>query len=235
MSDHPYQNASLSVDDRVDDLIGRMTLDEKIAQLGSYWGYQLLEDGGFSAVSARDLLVDGIGQVTRAGGSTNLLPQDSAALANDIQRFLVEETRLGIPALVHEECCSGYMARGAMVYPQAIGIASSWRPELAERMATEIRRQIRVTGGHQALSPVLDVTRDPRWGRLEETFGEDHHLVADFGVAYVRGLQGDGLEDDGFRGDGQGGRRRDGDGQALRGLRDCGGRHELGAGPHRAS
>lgn len=204
MTDARYRDPSLPVDARVDDLLGRMTLDEKLAQLGSTWGYQLLKDGGFDAAAAGRLLADGVGQLTRAGGSTNLLPEDSARFANDVQRYLVEETRLGVPALVHEECCSGYMARGATVYPQAVGIAASWRPELAERMATEIRRQIRVAGGHQALSPVLDVTRDPRWGRLEETFGEDHHLVADFGVAYVRGLQGDGFEADGFRGDGAG-------------------------------
>ena len=148
---------------------------------------------------------DGVGQVTRVGGSSNLLPEDAAALANAIQRFLVEETRLGVPALVHEECCSGYMARGATVYPQALGIAASWRPDLAERMATEIRRQIRVCGGHQALAPVLDVARDPRWGRTEETFGEDHHLVADFGVAYVRGLQGDPADAARLAGDGAGG------------------------------
>jgi beta-glucosidase len=200
-----YRDPSLSVDDRVDDLLARMTLDEKLAQIGSYWAYQVVEGGAFSAEKARALMPDGVGQITRVGGSSNLLPEDATRLGNGIQRYLVEETRLGIPALVHEECCSGYMARGATVYPQALGIAASWRPDLAERMATEIRRQIRVAGGHQALAPVLDVTRDPRWGRTEETFGEDHHLVADFGVAYVRGLQGDGFEADGFQGDGAGG------------------------------
>ena len=200
-----YRDPALPIDDRVDDLLAQMTLDEKLAQIGSLWAYQFIEGGAFSAGNAQDLVPDGIGQVTRVGGSSNLLPEDAARLGNAIQRHLVEETRLGIPALVHEECCSGYMARGATVYPQALGIAASWRPDLAERMATEIRRQIRVAGGHQALAPVLDVTRDPRWGRTEETFGEDHHLVGDFGVAYVRGLQGDGFEDDGFRGDGAGG------------------------------
>ena len=200
-----YRDPSLPVDDRVDDLLGQMTLDEKLAQIGSLWAYQCIDRGAFAPEKARPLLADGVGQVTRVGGSSNLLPEDAARLGNAIQRHLVEETRLGIPALVHEECCSGYMARGATVYPQALGIAASWRPELAERMATEIRRQIRVCGGHQALAPVLDVTRDPRWGRTEETFGEDHHLVADFGVAYVRGLQGDPDHPAPFAGDGAGG------------------------------
>ena len=199
-----YRDPALSVDDRVDDLLAQMTLDEKLAQIGSFWAYQFIERGAFVAEKARALVPDGIGQVTRVGGSSNLLPEDAARLGNAIQRHLVDETRLGVPALVHEECCSGYMARGATVYPQALGIAASWRPELAERMATEIRRQIRVAGGHQALAPVLDVTRDPRWGRTEETFGEDHHLVGDFGVAYVRGLQGDPDDDGRFAGDGAG-------------------------------
>ena len=207
MPDAParYRDPALPVDDRVDDLLARMTLDEKLAQIGSYWAYQFIEGGAFSADKARALMPDGVGQVTRVGGSSNLLPEDAVVLGNAVQRYLVEETRLGIPALVHEECCSGYMARGATVYPQALGIAASWRPDLAERMATEIRRQIRVAGGHQALAPVLDVTRDPRWGRTEETFGEDHHLVADFGVAYVRGLQGDPADPARFVGDGAGG------------------------------
>ena len=200
-----YRDPSLSVADRVDDLLSQMTLDEKLAQLGSFWAYQFIERGGFAPENARGLMADGVGQITRVGGSSNMLPQDAVVLGNAIQKYLVEETRLGIPALVHEECCSGYMARGATIYPQALGIAASWRPDLAEEMATQIRQQIRVAGGHQALAPVMDVTRDPRWGRTEETFGEDHHLVADFSVAYVRGLQGDPTDPDRFRGDGAGG------------------------------
>ena len=191
-----YKDASLPVEDRVDDLIAQMTLDEKLAQIGSYWAYELIDHGAFDASKAAALLGDGIGQITRVGGSSNLLPKDTARLANDIQRYLAEKTRLGIPAMVHEECCSGFMTRGAVVYPQALGLAASWRPDLVETMAAQIRRQIRAVGGHQALSPVLDVTRDPRWGRTEETFGEDHHLVADVGVAYVRGLQGEGFGED---------------------------------------
>jgi beta-glucosidase len=139
-----------------------------------------------------------LGQVTRAGGSSNLLPEETAELMNSVQRFLLDNTRLGIPAMNHEECCSGYMARGATVYPQAIGVASTWDPQYAERMAAGIREEMRSVGAHQALSPVLDVTRDPRWGRTEETFGEDQRLVADMGVAYVKGLQGDGPGDGGI-------------------------------------
>ncbi|MCB0206661.1 MAG: glycoside hydrolase family 3 protein, partial [Anaerolineae bacterium] len=181
-----YRDSTQPVEARVADLLGRMTLEEKLAQLGSAWIYELDDPK-----DARRLLGHGIGQITRIGGASNLKPAESAARANAIQRFLVEETRLGIPAMVHEECCAGYMARDATVFPQIIGLASTWQPELAGKMAEVVRRQMRAVGAHQGLSPVLDVVRDPRWGRVEETFGEDAHLVASMGVAYVRGLQTD--------------------------------------------
>lgn len=188
-----YLDPKRSVDERVDDLLARMTLDEKVAQLGSVWVYDLLDVLTFSEDKARALIGQGIGQITRLGGATSLDPGASARLANQIQAFLVEGTRLGIPAIVHEECCSGYMARGATCFPQIIGLASTWDPDLVESMTSTIRAQMRAVGSHQGLAPVLDVTRDPRWGRVEETFGEDPYLVSRLGVAYVRGLQGDDL------------------------------------------
>ena len=105
----------------------------------------------------------------------------------------MEQTRLGIPAIIHEECCVGLMSAGSSVFPQIIGLASTFRPDLAEDMTTAIRQQMRAIGAHQGLAPVLDVARDPRWGRVEETFGEDPTLVSQFGVSYIRGLQGDDL------------------------------------------
>ena len=179
-----YQDLAQPIDARVADLLARMTLDEKIAQLGSAWIYELTDPE-----RASHLMRHGIGQITRIGGASNLTPTESAATANAIQRFLVGQTRLGIPAMVHEECCAGYMARGATVFPQIIGLASTWQPELATAMAEVVRTQMRSVGAHQGLSPVLDVVRDPRWGRVEETFGEDAYLVARMGVAYVHGLQ----------------------------------------------
>jgi beta-glucosidase len=131
-----------------------------------------------------------LGQVTRIGGASSLDPAAGAELANTIQKYLVENTHLGIPAMVHEECCSGYMARNATCFPQIIGVASTWEPDLVEAMAAVVRTQMRAAGAHQGLSPVIDVTRDPRWGRTEETFGEDPYLVSRMGVALVRGLQG---------------------------------------------
>ncbi|HZQ81954.1 MAG TPA: glycoside hydrolase family 3 N-terminal domain-containing protein [Gaiellaceae bacterium] len=185
-----YLDPERAVSERVDDLLGRMTLDEKLGQLGSAWSFELAEGGAFSAEQARRLARDGLGQVTRVGGASGYRSDEAAQFANAVQRFLVEETRLGIPAIVHEEICSGLMARGSTIFPQAIGLASTWDPGLAETLADAVRVQMRAVGAQQGLSPVLDVCRDPRWGRTEETFGEDPYLVSRMGIAFVRGLQG---------------------------------------------
>src|SRR5690606_7038010 len=105
-------------------------------------------------------------------------PAEVARRNAEVQAFLTQHTRLGIPALIHDECCSGYMARGATVFPQMIGMASTWEPELVEAATSVIRQQMLATGVRQGLAPVLDVTRDPRWGRVEETCGEEPYLVA---------------------------------------------------------
>lgn len=182
-----YLDSTQPVEVRVNNLLDRMTLDEKLAQLGSVWVYELLP---FEERAAA-LLQQGIGQITRIGGASNLPPREAAEIANRIQKYLLEETRLGIPAIVHEECCSGYMARGATSFPQAIGLAATWEPELAAQMADVIRTQVRAAGAHQGLAPVLDIAQDPRWGRVEETFGEDPYLAGSLGAAYVRALQGE--------------------------------------------
>ncbi len=122
-------------------------------------------------------------------GATNLRQRGVAELANEIQRFLVEETRLGIPAIIHEECLHGLLARESVCFPQSIGQAATWDPDLVRAMAERLGRELRAAGAHQALAPILDITRDPRWGRVEETYGEDPYLVAVLGAAYVRGLQ----------------------------------------------
>ena len=188
-----YLDPSRTLEERVRDLLDRMTLEEKLAQLGAVWGSALAEGDRFSAPKAKQALHAGIGHITRIAGGSLLGPRQSAELANEIQRFLIEDTRLGVPAIVHEESCAGYTARGATCFPQAIGLASTFEPELIEKMALAIRRQMRAVGAHQALAPVLDLARDPRWGRTEETYGEDPYLASRIGVAYVRGLQGDDL------------------------------------------
>lgn len=182
-----------SIAKRVADLLGQMTLDEKLAQIGSYFIYDLQTRGELDQKKIDEKLKHGIGQITRLGGASTLDPGCAAKTANIIQRFLVEQTRLGIPAIVHEECCSGAMVLGGSMYPEMLGLASTFQPELAEQMTTVIRKQLRAIGAHQGLAPVLDISRDPRWGRVEETFGEDPTLVAHFGVAYIRGLQGEDL------------------------------------------
>jgi beta-glucosidase len=186
----PYADPSLDVSKRVEDLLGRMTLDEKLAQLGCVWSTELIDPDGFSPAKARECLAHGTGHVTRVSGSTGLRPNGVAAFVNAIQRWLVEETRLGIPAIVHEESTAGLLARDATQFPQAIGLAATWEPALLEAVGRVIREQMLAVGARHTLAPVLDVARDPRWGRTEETYGEDPYLVSRLGVAYVRGVQG---------------------------------------------
>ena len=189
----PYRDSTCTVAERVADLLARMTLDEKIAQLGSAWVFQLAGAHGFDQARAAPVLVDGIGHVTRVCGASGFTASEAAAFNNAVQRHLREHTRLGIPAIVHEEICAGLMAREATVFPQAIGVAATFRPELNAEIADAVRLQMRAIGAHHGLSPVLDLCRDPRWGRLEETYGEDPHLVTQMGLSYIRGLQGDDL------------------------------------------
>ncbi|MCA9955052.1 MAG: hypothetical protein KC434_10050, partial [Anaerolineales bacterium] len=120
-----YRDPAQPINGRITDLLNRMTLEEKVAQLGSSWVYQLLAGRQLDLAKAAKLMSQGIGQITRVGGASSLAPAEAAAVANSIQRYLVEETRLGIPAIVHEECCSGYMTRDATCFPQIIGVAST--------------------------------------------------------------------------------------------------------------
>ncbi|MEF8851129.1 MAG: glycoside hydrolase family 3 N-terminal domain-containing protein [Haloarculaceae archaeon] len=167
-----------------------MTIEEKTAQLGSVNADQLLEDGELDREAAAELLEDGMGHLTRIGGEGGLDPVDAARVTNELQGIL-RETRLGVPAIPHEECLSGYMGPDGTTFPQGIGLASTWNPELIRDVTETIRGQMSAIGTAHALSPVFDVARDLRWGRVEETFGEDPYLVAEMGTAYVEGLQGD--------------------------------------------
>ncbi len=189
-----YRGAARSVEERVADLLARMTLEEKVAQIGGCWSRDLIEGSAFSPEKADERIRHGIGEITRVGGATALHPEESAALLNAVQKYLVEGTRLGIPAIIHEESCAGYMARDATCFPQAIGCAATWDPESVQQMADVIRQQMLAVGARHTLAPVLDVARDPRWGRVEETFGEDPYLISAIGTAYVKGLQGADLQ-----------------------------------------
>jgi len=172
-----------------------MTREEKVAQLGSVWSFEIVGIGTLDHDRAKALIGNGIGQITRLAGGTNLVASEVAALANDIQRYLIEETRLGIPAIVHEESLHGLVSRDAPCFQQSIGAAAAWDTDLVEATAATIRRRMLATGARHSLAPVLDVTRDPRWGRIEETYGEDPYLAAELCCAYVRGLQGASLAD----------------------------------------
>jgi beta-glucosidase len=189
----PYRDPIRSVEERVADLLARMTLAEKLAQVGSVWAFEFVGDDGVDEGRLAAAAPDGIGQVTRLAGSTNLRPAEVARAADAIQRQLIERTRLGIPALIHEECLHGLLAWGAPCFQQSIGAAATFDPPLVEAVARTIGRRMLMTGGRLALAPVLDLTRDARWGRVEETYGEDPYLATALGLAYIRGLQGDDL------------------------------------------
>lgn len=187
-----YLDQQRSVEERVEALLSQMTLEEKVAQLWGVWVTDVINDARqLDSSKAQKHLANGAGHLTRVGALSLVPPTQNAALANSIQRYLVENTRLGIPAILHEESCAGYLARGATTFPQAIGMAATWQPELIEKMADIIRQQMRAVGGHHTLAPVLDVVRDARWGRVEETFGEDPFLISALGTAYTKGIQGD--------------------------------------------
>ncbi|MEU8386107.1 glycoside hydrolase family 3 protein, partial [Streptosporangium sp. NPDC048865] len=211
----PWRDPALPVAERVDALLAEMTLEEKIGQLGSRWlgnamgaghGEEPGEPGEategtanvaplqdvFAAsgnVPFEEAVRHGLGHLTRIFGSAPVTPAEGAAEVVRLQSEVVRQSRFGIPALVHEECLTGFTTYGATVYPAAIAWGATFDPDLVERMAAAIGRDMRAVGVHQGLSPVLDVVRDYRWGRVEETMGEDPYLVATLGAAYVRGLE----------------------------------------------
>ena len=172
--------------------MSRMTLAEKVAQLGSVnWEHTHLDDATthrFSPEAARRLIPSGIGEVTRPGDRHD--GRSASEFANAIQKYLVEETRLGIPALLHEEALHGFVAPGGTSFPQAIALAATFDPALVEDVFAVAARQARARGVEHVLAPVVDVARDPRWGRIEETYGEDPYLVSRMGVGAVLGFQG---------------------------------------------
>ena len=193
-----YRDPDAPADERTLDLLSRMTLEEKAAQMVCVWNTKaetLVDaEGRFDLAKAKAAFAGrhGLGQVGRpsdAGGG--LGPRGTAELTNAVQRFFLEQSRLCIPVLFHEECLHGHAAIDATSFPQPIGLAATFDPELVESLYAMTALEARVRGTHQALTPVVDVARDPRWGRVEETFGEDPYLVSRMGVATVRGFQGD--------------------------------------------
>jgi beta-glucosidase-like glycosyl hydrolase len=210
-----WQDPNRSVPERVSALLEVMTLAEKVAQLGSRWvgnsgpGPEAagtddpdriattvapMEDVfATGSIPFEQATEHGIGHLTRVFGSAPVSAEEGAAIVVRRQRSIVDRTRLGIPAIVHEECLTGFTSFDATVYPAAIAWAATFDPDLVQRMAVAIGQDLAAVGVHQGLSPVLDVVRDYRWGRVEETMGEDPYLVGILGAAYVRGLEGNGI------------------------------------------
>src|SRR3954463_10189345 len=216
-----WQDTALPAPERVELLLRELTLEEKVAQLGSRWVGNDMQpsdetpaDGPASDPAEAEVLHvapmqdvcaapaptpreeasrNGLGHLTRVYGSAPVTAADGAGGLGRPPRGGLANSRLGIPALVHEECLTGFTAFRATVYPAAIAWGATFDPDLVERMAAAIGRDMADLGIHQGLSPVLDVVRDYRWGRVEETIGEDPHLVAILGAAYVRGLQSAGV------------------------------------------
>lgn len=205
-----YRNPRLPVEQRVADLLGRMTPEEKVAQTEAIWVTEqkklfIDEQGNFSLNDKmKELLKNGIGQmsgpslglasdlVDRTGPYQKKGPRENAVFNNELQKYVIEHNRLGIPVVFHEEALHGFAARGATSFPQAIALAGTWDVDLVQEVFSAAAMEARARGTHQVLAPVVDLGREPRWGRTEETYGEDPYLVSRMGVAAVQGFQGQG-------------------------------------------
>jgi beta-glucosidase len=195
-----YRNAKLPVEQRVEDLLSRMTLEEKVRQLQGTWqnrafvsdaSHMIVDDqGAFVPEHAAVQWKDGLGEMSRP--SERRGPREMAEFTNMAQKWLKEHTRLGIPTIFHEECLHGHAGPKGTSYPQAIALASTWDPGLLRDIFSATAAEVRSRGAQQCLAPVLDLARDPRWGRTEETYGEDPYLVSRMGVAAIEGFQGSG-------------------------------------------
>ena len=214
MEYYKYKDGALSIADRVTDLLSHMTIDEKMAQMMAVNTdvkdkIVAKADGGFDIEAVKHELRHGIGQVARLsetkGGqsqtadtdATPLTPYENASLSNVLQQFFIEETRLGIPAIFHEEALHGLASAHATSFPQPIAMASTFNTDLVQQAYSLMAKECRLRGAHQVLSPVVDIARDARWGRVEETYGEDTYLATQMGAAAVSGFQGDNTYTDG--------------------------------------
>ena len=199
----PWRDPARPAGQRVADLLSRMTLAEKVAQLGSIWQGAAADGEGVAPMQDQfnedqppldELIKNGLGQLTRVYGSRPVPAAAGMRALAGLQARIVAGSRFGIPAVAHEECLTGFAAWGATIYPTPLAWGASFDPELVGEMAAAFGATMRAAGVHQGLAPVLDVTRDYRWGRVEETIGEDPYLVGAVGTAYVRGLQSAGLQ-----------------------------------------
>jgi beta-xylosidase len=198
-----WRDPARPADERVADLLARMTLEEKLAQLGSAW--MGASDDGDNVAPGQDefrdksppfeeLISHGLGQLTRVFGTRPVTPAAGIRALATLQERIVAANRFGIPAVAHEECLTGFAAWSATIFPAPLSWGASFDPGLVTEMAAAIGHSMYAVGIHQGLAPVLDVTRDARWGRTEETIGEDPYLIGTIGTAYVKGLQSAGVQ-----------------------------------------
>ncbi len=193
-----YKNSALPSKVRAADLLKRMTVDEKIAQLQCYYNKSFYVDsnGRFSIDKANKHFKNGIGQIARIneaipGRTINQHPKEAALLYNEVQKYFIEKTRLGIPVMIHEEGLHGQQSQDATSFPIPIALASTWDESLLTEIFSNVAEEIRARGGQEVLAPVVDVVRDPRWGRTEETLGEDPFLISKLAIAEIKGFQGE--------------------------------------------
>jgi beta-xylosidase len=198
-----WRDQARPADERVADLLGRMTLAEKVAQLGSIWQGASVDGDGVAPMQDQfseeqppldELIKNGLGQLTRVFGTRPVPAAAGVRALAGLQARIVASSRFGIPAVAHEECLTGFAAWGAAIFPTPLSWGASFDPALVREMAAAFGATMRAGGVHQGLAPVLDVTRDYRWGRTEETIGEDPYLVGTVGTAYVQGLQSAGVQ-----------------------------------------
>lgn len=185
-----YKDSTRPIPERVEDLLSRMTLEEKAAQLCGDLPASFIKDGKVSVETLREKFPNGHGRFTQYSMVGIVDPVQIAEISNELQHYFVEETRLGIPVALQTENLCGYPAAGGTLFPAQINVGCTWEPELAGEMAAVIGQESRSVGINSAMSPVIDVSRDPRWGRTYETYGEDPYLISRMGVEYVKGMQG---------------------------------------------
>jgi len=186
----PKPFSTPQIDARVDAIMADMTLTEKIAQIQGIRPTELMEDGKLSFEKCREKIPNGIGHMCQFSSSFTMEPEELRDFVREVQSYLMTETRLKIPAVFHEEAITGFSTKGATTFPQQIGIACSWNPEMATRNALSTRKNMKAVGANYALSPMLDVIRTAHWPRIEESYGEDPYLTSAMGVAFIKGLQG---------------------------------------------
>lgn len=188
-----YKDQNQNIEIRVEDLLSRMTLEEKAAQLCGNLPSSVITDGELDMEKLREVGKHGHGRFTQYSLVGLVSPEKIASISNRIQRFFIEETRLGIPVALQSENLCGYPAAGGTIFPAMCNLGCAWEPELLETMGEIIGEESKAVGINSAMSPVIDVSRDPRWGRTYETFGEDPYLISQMGLHYVRGMQKKGV------------------------------------------